>query len=192
MVLRDEAIARALATLSTVSAAEGLADLALHTRIVVSPLWAGVGGSAIFRRVNLPPRALDLPIWQLASLLAHELVHVRQGIRFFGSIDTEREAFLVQRRVELELLGRQNPLPLDEIWHRQNDLKVLERSFESAKAWIVSQGPSYARFPDEQPRWWQVSRWWPQVAYALRTAWDTQRRGGGAAHVDRVRLRPRV
>jgi hypothetical protein len=169
----------ALRVLDGIQAANGLGELSRHTHVVVSRLWAGAGGSALWRRVNLRPEAVEWPPERLASLLAHELVHVRQGVLLFGSIDSEREAFIVQCRVDLELLGRQRPVPLNEVRRREADLRALERSPESAKKWILARGPYYSQFPDTQPHWWQVRRWWPQVGYALRTAWGN--RGGGRA-----------
>ncbi|MDP3047371.1 MAG: hypothetical protein Q8O07_07830 [Chloroflexota bacterium] len=111
--------------------------------------------------------------------MAHELVHVRQGITLFGSIDSEREAYVVQCQVELELLMRQRPVPRNEVRRREADLRTLERSPESAKAWILARGPYYGQFPDTRPRWWQLRRWWPQVRFALKTTWGN--RGGGGA-----------
>ena len=172
-------IDEALNVLGGVQAASGLHELGRHTRVVVSRLWAGAGGSALWRRVNLPPSALEWPPERLAPLLAHELVHVRQGITLFGSIDSEREAYIVQCQVELELLMRQRPVPRNEVRRREADLRTLERSLESAKAWILARGPYYGQFPDTRPRWWQVRRWWPQVRYALGMAW--RNRGGGGA-----------
>ena len=98
-----------------------------------------------------------------------------------GSIDTEREAYIVQRKVEIELLKRQSPRPTEEIERRQDDIRVLESGFGPARDWILKQGPMYARFPDELPRWWQVTRWWPQVGHAIRLALGSRRSGGGAA-----------
>jgi hypothetical protein len=171
-------IQEALNILRGAKSAEGLYELGQNTRLVVSRLWAGAGGSALLRRVNLPPPALEWPPERLASLLAHELVHVRQGVTIFGSIDSEREAYIVQCRVELELLMRRRPVPRNEVRRREADLRTLERSPESAKKWILARGPYYGQFPDTRPHWWQVRKWWPQVRYALRTEWG--KRGGGS------------
>lgn len=181
MAAADRRVGQALGLLKGLRAAKGIEELGGRTRIVVSPLWAGAGGSAVFNRVNLPNWALDAPRWHLAAILAHELVHVRQGIRFFGSIDTEREAFVVQRKVEIELLKRERPQPAADIARRQEDIRVLESGFAEARAWIIRQGPMYTWFPDRQPRWWQVTRWWPQVWQALKFAIGGRRSGGGAA-----------
>jgi hypothetical protein len=169
----------ALGLLNGLQSATGLFELGKKTRVVVSRVWAGAGGSALWRRVNLPPGALEWPVDRLAAILAHELVHVRQGIMLLGSMDTEREAYIVQCRVEMELLLRQQPVPRNGVRRREADLKALERSPESAKKWILAKGPYYAQFPDAQPQWWQVRRWWPQVRYALKTTWGN--RGGGGA-----------
>jgi hypothetical protein len=169
----------ALELLRDLKSAAELYELGRRTRVVVSGLWAGPGGSALWRRVNLPLGSLDWPAERLAALLAHELVHVRQGITLFGSVDTEREAFIVQCRVELELLNRRRPVPRNEVRRREADLRTLERNPESAKAWILARGPYYGQFPDARPRWWQVRKWWPQVRYALKTAWGN--RGAGKA-----------
>ena len=181
MAAADPRIEQALGALTGARAAKGIVELGSRTSIVVSPLWAGAGGSAVFNRVNLPRWAMDAPRWQLAALVAHELVHVRQGIRFFGSIDTEREAYIVQRKVEIELLKRQKPQPENEILCRQDDIRVLESGFGPAREWICKQGPLYARFPDELPKWWQVTRWWPQVGHAIRLAVGGRKLKGGAA-----------
>jgi hypothetical protein len=170
---------QALEVLRDLESAPGLYELGRRTRVVVSRLWSGAGGSALWRRVNLPPGALSWPVERLAVLLAHELVHVRQGIVLFGSIDSEREAYIVQSRVELELLSRRKPYPLNEVRRREADLKTLERSAEAAKLWIVARGAYYRQFPDTQPRWWQVRQWWPQVGFAVKSAWAN--RGGGRA-----------
>lgn len=172
-------IGEALKVLGGLQSADGLSELGHRTGVVVSRFWAGAGGSALLRRVNLPPGALDWPLDRLAAILAHELVHVRQGITIFGSIDTEREAYIVQCRVEMELLLRQSPVPRNEIRRREADLKTLERSPEAAKKWILARGPYYGQFPDTQPHWWQVRKWWPQARFALKTAWGN--RGGGRA-----------
>ncbi len=172
-------IDRAFEVLRDLPSAKGLFELGQHTRVVVSRLWAGAGGSALWRRVNLPPWSLEWPAERLAPLLAHELVHVRQGITLFGSIDSEREAYVTQCRVELDLLLRQRPVPRNEVRRREADLRNLEKSPETAKAWILTRGPYYSQFPDRQPRWWQVRRWWPQARYALKMVWES--RSGGRA-----------
>jgi hypothetical protein len=172
-------IEQALDVLRDTQSAGELYELGRRTRVVVSRLWAGAGGSALWRRVNLPPGALEWPAERLAALLAHELVHVRQGITLLGSIDTEREAYIMQCRVELELLNRRRPVPRNEVRRQESDLRTLERSPESAKKWILARGPYYGQFPDARPPWWQVRKWWPQVRYALKTAWGN--RGGGRA-----------
>ena len=171
-------IEQALEVLRDVPSAEGLCELGQQTRVVVSRLWAGRRGSALWRRVNLPAWAVEWPPERLAPLLAHELVHVRQGITLFGSMDSEREAYIMQCRVEMDLLLRQRPVPRNEVRRREADLRNLEKSPEAAKAWIVARGPYYSQFPDTRPRWWQVRRWWPQVRYALTTAWSNRRTGG--------------
>jgi hypothetical protein len=171
-------IDQALDVLRDMPSAGELYELGRRTRVVVSRTWAGAGGSALLRRVNLPPSALEWSTERLASLLAHELVHVRQGITLFGSLDTEREAFIVQCKVELELMSRGRPAPHNEIKRREADLRTLERSPESAKKWILAKGPYYDKFPDTRPHWWQVRLWWPQVRYALTTAWSNRRAGG--------------
>ncbi len=173
-------IDQSLEVLRDVPSAEGLCELGKHTKVVVSRLWAGAGGSALWRRVNLPPWALEWSPERLAPLLAHELVHVRQGITLFGSMDSEREAYIMQCRVEMDLLLRQRPVPRNEIRRREADLRTLERSPESARKWIVARGPYYGQFPDTRPHWWQVGKWWPQVRYALKTAWGNRRTGGAS------------
>lgn len=170
----------ALDILKGLQAAPGLYDLAQSTQIVVSKLWAGAGGSALLGRVNLPPWATECPVPQLACLLAHELTHVRQGIFFFGSMDTEREAFITQWRAEIELLKQQKPLPKAEIARKEAELEKLESSFESARAFIVSLAPYYATFPDRQPKWWEVDKWWPQAAYAIQMSGGNKGAGGAA------------
>jgi hypothetical protein len=114
---------------------------------------------------------LGLPDWQLAGLLAHELVHVRQGIRFFGDLQSEREAFATQRRVELALLAVRCPGAEADRERLSADLAALEAGWESARDWILRQSPVYATFPEAPPRPWQVWRWWPQVRFAARAAW---------------------
>lgn len=164
-------VGQALELLKSLQAAKGLHELGVKSSVVVSDLWAGPGGSAVLGRVNLSVAALRLPDWQLAALLAHELVHVRQGIRFFGDLRSEREAYVMQRRVELALLAGQGPDAESDRQQRLADLAALEGSWESARDWIRRQSPVYASFPDAPPRPWQVWRWWPQVRFAALAAW---------------------
>ena len=162
----------ALGALKELQSAPGLYELACKTKIGISKLWAGAGGSALFHRVWLPPWALgdNCSLYELTWRLAHELTHVKQGILFFGSLDTEREAYIVQCRVQAELLKRQRPVPRQELARVEAGLRALQGGSASAKFWILRQGPYYANFPDTQPRLWQVNKWWPQVAYAVRAA----------------------
>jgi hypothetical protein len=167
-------IAEALGLLRDSPAAGDLWTLAVKTPVVVSDLWAGPGASALWRRVYLSRRTMDLQTEDLAALLAHELVHVRQGIWFYSSIEAEREAYLVQTRVLLGLLGHRVPPPEAEIAAAQADLQALQTN-SRARAWIVARGPSYRWFPERQPRIWQVTQWWPQVREAVLRSWRKRR-----------------
>jgi hypothetical protein len=170
----------ALETLAGLDSAGDLYVLARQTSIDISKLWAGKGGSALFRRVWLPPWVRDdaCSIYELTWRVAHELMHVQQGIFVFGSLESEREAYITQCRVQLEMLQRQIPAPRDEIVAVGADLRTLESSFAAAKVWILKEGPYYAYFPDAQPRFWQVTEWWPQVWHALMSV---RRNGQGGA-----------
>lgn len=165
---------QALEILRGLRSASDLYGLAQRTRIVISKLWAGPGGSALFGRVNLPPWARDCPVEQLVPLLVHELTHVQQGVFLFGSIAAEREAFIRQRRSEIELLQRKQPPPEEQIASKMAELAILEEDFALAKAFIAGLAPYYANFPDTLPRWWQIHKWWPQVAFALKMAINRQ------------------
>ncbi len=160
----------ALALLKGLTPAKGLYELGRRTTVAVSALLAGPGGSAVLGRVNLAPAVLGLPDWQLAGMLAHELVHVRQGIRFFGDLQSECEAFATQRRVELAILAERGSEVEAERQRLTADLAALESGSDSARAWVLRQSAVYATFPDVPPRPWQVRRWWPQVRFAVGAA----------------------
>lgn len=165
---------QALEILQGLQSASDLYNLARRTRIVVSKFWGGPGGSALLGRVNLPPWVRDCSAEQLVPLLVHELTHVQQGVFLFGSIAVEREAFIRQRRSEIELLQRKQPLPKELIARKKAELAILEGNFASAKAFITGLAPYYAHFPDTPPKWWQIHKWWPQVAFALKMAINRQ------------------
>lgn len=128
--------------------------------ILFSNLLGGPGGAAWFGHF------VAFPAYMQHSLepdrLAHELVHCQQGWYIFGCLAHEREAYLVQYRILLE-----NETDPGRRQYFQGVLDKLSRGGDAAYEWIKTQGPYYKTFPVENPRLWEVRKWWPQVAYAL-------------------------
>lgn len=128
--------------------------------ILFNNLLGGPGGTAWFGRFIAFPESMKQ--YLEPDRLAHELVHCQQGFYIFGSLEHEREAYLVQYRILLE-----NETDPGRRQYFQEVLAKLARGGQEAYDWIRTQGPYYQTFPIDNPRLWQVSRWWPQVRYAL-------------------------
>jgi hypothetical protein len=139
-----------------------LARWAQEERVPVyfNNLLGGTGGFAYLGMVFFP-------VWMQEGLeperLAHELTHCQQGLYFFGCLENERGAFIVQKKCELELARRANR----DTSAIQQALTLLEQGGQAAYDWIYAQGDIYKTFPPTEPFLWEVDKWLPQVRYVL-------------------------
>jgi hypothetical protein len=124
--------------------------------------WALTVG--MLNTIFIAPDILDLTTVQATLLYAHEFGHLLFGKDrpvecTIDSIEQEYAAESLAARVWVEM----NPGSEQYKW-------ILDRPVETAYQRIRQWGPYYGVLPEKQPRWYQISLYWPAVAYVLRTA----------------------
>jgi len=101
----------------------------------------------------------------LMDALAHEYGHclfqVSIGSRIVDSLEQERTAEHLKASIWVERRGREDPE-----YDKQAGW-ILEQPLESVYERIRGWGSFYARLPEQQPRWYEVKKWWPVIRYWL-------------------------